>query len=164
MARVRIEEAKLKSWEDVDLNLKEIAECEMAIEEVETDMNKKISDLKLDAAVKAKPYQDRIKKLELEIKEFTEQNKSDIKGKTKFMDFGKVGFRQSTKVVLKNILSTIANLKARNMTDCINVTEAVNKERLREYPDEVIVAVGATKKTEDVFWYETDKEKLKNVI
>ncbi|MCL6558448.1 MAG: host-nuclease inhibitor Gam family protein [Firmicutes bacterium] len=163
MARVRIESAKLKSWEDVSLNLKEIGECQLAIEGIEAALNEKISDLKLEAAVQAKPYQDSIKKLELEIKEFTEENKVDIKGKTKFMDFGKVGFRQSTKIIIKSIQAVLNGLKARRMDDCITVTETVNKERLREYPDEVIAAVGASKKTEDVFWYEVDKEKLVNV-
>jgi hypothetical protein len=46
------------------------------------------------------------------------------------------------------------------MTDCINIKETINKERLGEYPDEVIAAVGAGKKVEDVFWYEVDREKL----
>ena len=147
MARVRIESAKLKSWEDVSLNLKEIGECQLAIEGIEAALNEKISDLKLEAAVQAKPYQETIKKLELEVKEFTEENKVDIKGKTKFLDFGKVGFRQSTKIIIKSIQAVLSGLKARKMVDCITVTETVNKDRLREYPDEVIAAVGASKKT-----------------
>lgn len=163
MARVRIESLKLRSWDDVSLHLKEIAECEMEIDEIEMNMNKKISDLKLEAAVKAKTYQDRIKRLELEVKEFTEENKADIKGKTKALDFGKVGFRQSSKVVIKNIKAVLNSLKARNMTDCISIIEKINKEKLKEYSEEIIAAIGATKKTQDVFWYETDKEKLKNV-
>lgn len=163
MARVRIESVKLNSWEDVSLNLKEIGECELAIDEIEADLSKKVSDLKLEAALKAKPHQERIKKLELEIKNFAEEKKADIKGKTQLLDFGKIGFRQSTKVVIRSIQAVLSNLKARKMTDCITVTENINKERLREYPDEVIISVGASKNIEDVFWYEVDKEKLSNV-
>jgi len=161
MARVRIENTRLKSWDDVALNLKEIGECQIAIEGIEAKMNEQISDLKLSAAIEAKPHQERIKKMELEVKEFTEDNRDDfIKSKTKFFDFGNVGFRQSTKIVIKSIQAAINGLKARNMTDCIKVSETVDKERLREYPDDVIAALGATKKIEDVFWYEVDRTKL----
>lgn len=163
MARIRIEEARLKSWEDVSVTLKMIGECQIAIEAIEADMNTKISDLKLNAAIKSRVYQDKIKRFELEIKQFSEENKPDIKGKTKFLDFGKIGFRESTKIALKSIQAVLNNLKARKMTDCIRIKEEVNKESLGKYPDDVIAAVGASKKTEDVFWYEVDREKLADV-
>jgi phage host-nuclease inhibitor protein Gam len=161
MARVRIEnEAVLQSWEDVDLHLKEIAECELAIEKIEADLTQKISDLRLEAELLAKPHKDRIEKLASEAKSFVELNRSDIKGKTMILTFGKTGFRKSTKVIIKSVQAVIAALKARSMKDCLIIKESVNKEKLGEYPDEVIAAVGAGKKVEDVFWYETDREKL----
>lgn len=163
MARVRIETTKLKSWEEVNLNLKEIGECQLAIEQIESNMNTKISDMKLEATMQSKPYQDRIKKLELEIKEFSEENRADIRGKTKQTDFGKIGFRQSTKIIIRSIQSVISTLRARKMYDCIRVKEEINKDKLGEYSDEVIAAVGASKKVEDVFWYEVDREKLADI-
>lgn len=162
MARVRIENARLESWDDVSINLKEIGERQLAIEVIENTMNQQISDLKLSAAMAAKPHQDRIKVLEQEVKLFTEENRVEIKGKTKFLDFGKLGFRQSTKIVIKSIKGVLDALKGRGMTDCITVKEEVNKDRLREYPDDVIVSVGASKRIEDTFWYEVDKEKLRD--
>lgn len=161
MPRVRMEGTALRSWDDVNLNLKEIGECELAIEAIEADMNAKIHDLKLDAEMKARPYQDRIKKLAAEIKEFAEANRDDLKGKTKQLNFGPVGFRRSTKILLKNVKATIKALKARGMTDCIIVKESVSKDNLKSYPDDVIAAVGAVKKVEDVFWYEVDREKIR---
>ncbi|MCR4442943.1 MAG: host-nuclease inhibitor Gam family protein [Peptococcaceae bacterium] len=161
MARVRIEnEPVLKSWDDVNITLKEIGELELAKEKIEADMNQKISDLKLEAEFAAKPIIERMGKLANDIKEFVELHRADIKGKTMVLNFGKTGFRKSTKIIIKSVKTVIANLKARKMTDCINTKESVNKERLGEYPDEIIAAVGAGKKVEDVFWYEVDREKL----
>ncbi len=147
MARKRLpDEPVLKTWEEADLHFKEIGECELAIERIEADLNQKISDLKLEAEMAAQPYRDRIDQLEKEVKQFVELNRADIKGKTKVLNFARTGFRQSTKIIVKSVQAVIANLKARKMTDCIIVKESVNKERLREYPDEVIAAVGAGKR------------------
>ncbi len=161
MPRVRMEGTALKSWDEVNLNLKEIAECELKLEAIEADMNTKIQDLKLAAEMEAKQYHDRIAKLAQEIKEYTETHRDEIKGKTKSLNFGFVGFRQSTKIIIRNVQAVITALKARGMTDCIQVKETVLKDKLKDYPDDIIVAVGAGKKVEDTFWYETDREKLK---
>ena len=163
MARIRLEGSKLKSWDDVNLHMKEIGELQLAIERIEAEMNEKIADVKLGAALRSRPHQERIKQLELEIKDFVEENRADIKGKTRVLDFGQVGFRKSTKIIVKSIKAVLDVLKVKGMRDCITVTETINKERLKEYPDDVIAAVGAAKKTEDVFWYEVDREKLADV-
>ena len=155
-----MEGTALKSWDDANLNLKEIGECELTVEQIEADMNAKIQDLKLDAEMRARPYQDKIRKLAQEIKEFAEANRDDLKGKTKQLNFGPVGFRRSTKIVLKNIAAVIKALKARGMADCIIVKESVSKDKLKDYPDDVIAAIGGRKQVEDVFWYEVDREKL----
>lgn len=161
MARVRIpEEPVLKSWDDVDLTMKEIGECQLAIERIEAEMNMKISDIKLEADMQAKPIGERIKKLEMQIKDFVDASKHELNGKTKNLNFGKTGFRKSTKIVIKKAENIIKNLKAFGMLDCIKVKESINKDVLKKYSDENIAKVGAGKKVEDVFWYEVDREKL----
>lgn len=163
MARVRIpDQAVLKNWDDVNLTMKEIGECEADIEQIEAGMNAKIQDAKLEAELKAKPIQDRIKLLESQIKVYVESNKHEIKGKTKNLNFGKTGFRLSTKIVISKAADVIKNLRFHGMTDCIIVKESVNKETLKNYPDADIIKVGARKEMEDVFWYEIDREKLKS--
>lgn len=158
--RVRMEGTALQSWDEVNLNLKEIAECELDLEAIEADMNVKIQDLKLEAELKAKPLQEKIEKLAIQVKEYTEENRSDIKGKTMKLNFGQCGFRQSTKITLSSVQATLKALKAKGMTNCIITKESVNKEILRDYPDDIIASVGARKKVEDTFWFETDREKL----
>jgi phage host-nuclease inhibitor protein Gam len=161
MARTRIkDELVLKNWDDVDITLKEIAECELEIEKITTEMNEKIHDIKLEADMKAKPYQERIERLGLYVKAFVEDNKAEIDGKTKQLNFGKTGFRLSTKLVLRKVDKIIENLKKFKMEDCIKVKESVNKEVLKKYPESDIIKVGGTLKKEDVFWYETEREKL----
>ena len=164
MARIRMEEKfMLQSWDEVDSALKEIAENEMGIEAITTDMNKEIHDIKEAAEDKSKKHQERIKVLSLYVQEFTERNRDEIKGKTKVLNHGSVGFRQSTKVVLSKVEQIIEKLKKFKMTDCINIKETVNKDVLRKYPTADILKVGANLKIEDVFWYETAREEIEDV-
>lgn len=161
MARKRFAEPALKTWDEVELHLKEIGEIDLALQTVEGAMNQKISDIKLEADLAAKPLQDRKEKLAHEIKDFVETHRHEIEGKSRRLNFGQVGFRQSTSIIVSKIAAVIEALKARNMHDCINVKETINKDVLRTYPDETIAAVGARKKVEDVFWLEPDYEKLR---
>lgn len=161
MARTKIkDELVLKNWDDVDITLKEIAECELEIEKITTDMNQRIHDIKLEADMLAKPHQERIERLGIHVKAFVEDNKAELDGKTKQLNFGKTGFRLSTKLVLKKIDKVLENLKNFKMDDCITIKESINKEVLRKYPEPDIIKVGGTLKKEDVFWYETEREKL----
>lgn len=165
MARTKIKEAPvLKTWEDVDKSLKEIAEKEIRLEEIEGEMNKQINGIKIAAALEAKPHQDRIDKLGKDIKEFVTEHKEEIEGKTRVLNFGKTGFRLSTTLSLpsaKDKLEKIINkLRKRKMEDCIIVKESVNKEVLKKYDEEVIIEIGGTLKKTDTFWYETDREKI----
>jgi len=155
-------EFSLDSWEDVDRCLREIAECEITLNGIEAQMNMTINDAKEQAALLAKPMQERISVLTALIKVFTRKNKSGIEGKTKSLNFGKVGFRQSSRVSIpkKNDI-ILKNLRKFGMMDCISVKETINKEVLEKYPDEDIIKVGASRKTEDKFWMETNKAKVK---
>lgn len=165
MARKRIKEAPvLKNWEDVDAALKEIAEKEIRLDEIEGEMNKQINGVKIASALEAKPHQDRIDKLGKDIKEFVTEHKEEIEGKTKQLNFGKTGFRLSTTLSLPaakdKLEKIISKLRKRKMEDCIIVKESVNKEVLKKYDEEVIVEIGGTLKKTDTFWYETDREKI----
>ena len=161
MARTKIkDELVLKSWDDVDITMKEIAECELEIEKITTDMNQKIHDIKLESDMKAKQFQERIERLGIYVKDFVEDNKAELDGKTKQLNFGKTGFRLSTKLVLKKVDQVLENLKKLKMDDCIIVKESVNKDVLKKYHEADIIKVGGTLKKEDIFWYETEREKL----
>nr|DAP14019.1 MAG TPA: hypothetical protein [Caudoviricetes sp.] len=169
MARKRIVEAPaLKSWEQVDAALKEIAENEIALADIEGDMNRQLNGIKITAAQDAKPHQDRIDKLGKDIKEFVEEHREDLgKKKTMALNFGETGFRQSTTISLPKakdkLDEIIRKLKSRKMTDCIITKETVDKEALKKYGEDKVTAVGAGFKQKDTFWYEAARDKLEQL-
>jgi hypothetical protein len=64
--------------------------------------------------------------------------------------------------VIKTVLisKVIENLRKMDMGDCVKVSETVNKDMLKTYPDDKIIQSGASIKKDDTFWYETDKQQL----
>ena len=169
MARKRVVEApSLHSWEDVNDALRQIAEAQIALGEIQSDMQKQILGAQKVAEEQSKPLNDNVAKLEREIKSFVTDHRDEM-GKTKSMvlTFGEVGFRLSTSVSLprakEKLEEIIRRLKSRQMTDCIVVEEEVSKEALKKYGEDTVNAVGATWKQSDVFGYEVNIAKLEQI-
>lgn len=169
MARKRVVEApSLHSWEDVNDALSQIAEAQIALGEIQSDMQKQILGAQKVAEEQSKPLNDNVAKLEREIKSFVTDHRDEM-GKTKSMvlTFGEVGFRLSTSVSLprakEKLEEIIRRLKSRQMTDCIVVEEKVSKEALKKYGEDTVNAVGATWKQSDVFGYEVNIAKLEQI-
>lgn len=169
MARKRVVEApSLHSWEDVNDALRQIAEAQIALGEIQSDMQKQILGAQKVAEEQSKPLNDNVAKLEREIKGFVTDHRDEM-GKTKSMvlTFGEVGFRLSTSVSLprakEKLEEIIRRLKSRQMTDCIVVEEKVSKEALKKYGEDTVNAVGATWKQSDVFGYEVNIAKLEQI-
>lgn len=169
MARKRVVEApSLHSWEDVNDALRQIAEAQIALGEIQNDMQKQILGAQKVAEEQSKPLNDNVAKLEREIKSFVTDHRDEM-GKTKSMvlTFGEVGFRLSTSVSLprakEKLEEIIRRLKSRQMTDCIVVEEKVSKEALKKYGEDTVNAVGATWKQSDVFGYEVNIAKLEQI-
>lgn len=169
MARKRVtSESKIKTWEDVNDALRQIAEATIALGEIESDMNKQILGAKKIAEEQSKPYSDRIGTLEREIKDFATEHRSDMgKLKSLVLTFGTVSFRLSTSISLpkakEKLDDIIRQLKNRQMLDCIVVKEEVSKEVLKKYGADTVQAVGATWKQKDEFGYDLDLAKLEQV-
>lgn len=169
MARKRVVEApSLHSWEDVNDALRQIAEAQIALGEIQSDMQKQILGAQKVAEEQSKPLNDNVAKLEREIKSFVTDHRDEM-GKTKSMvlTFGEVGFRLSTSVSLprakEKLEEIIRRLKSRQMTDCIVAEEKVSKEALKKYGEDTVNAVGATWKQSDVFGYEVNIAKLEQI-
>lgn len=169
MARKRVVEApSLHSWEDVNDALRQIAEAQIALGEIQSDMQKQILGTQKVAEEQSKPLNDNVAKLEREIKSFVTDHRDEM-GKTKsvVLTFGEVGFRLSTSVSLprakEKLEEIIRRLKSRQMTDCIVVEEKVSKEALKKYGEDTVNAVGATWKQSDVFGYEVNIAKLEQI-
>lgn len=169
MARKRVVEApSLHSWEDVNDALRRIAEAQIALGEIQSDMQKQILGAQKVAEEQSKPLNDNVAKLEREIKSFVTDHRDEM-GKTKsvVLTFGEVGFRLSTSVSLprakEKLEEIIRRLKSRQMTDCIVVEEKISKEALKKYGEDTVNAVGATWKQSDVFGYEVNIAKLEQI-
>ena len=169
MARKRVVEApSLHSWEDENDALRQIAEAQIALGEIQSDMQKQILGAQKVAEEQSKPLNDNVAKLEREIKSFVTDHRDEM-GKTKsvVLTFGEVGFRLSTSVSLprakEKLEEIIRRLKSRQMTDCIVVEEKVSKEALKKYGEDTVNAVGATWKQSDVFGYEVNIAKLEQI-
>lgn len=169
MARKRVIEApRLKSWEDVNDALRQIAEATIALSDIESEMQKQVVGAQKAAEQQGKPYRDAIATLEREIKDFVTDHREDMgKTKSKTLTFGEVGFRLSTSISLprakEKVEEIIRRLKARQMTDCIVVREEVSKEALKKYGEDTVNAVGATWKQKDVFGYDLNLARLEQI-
>lgn len=169
MARKRvIEPPSIKSWEDANEALRQIAEATIALADIEGEMNKQILGAKKAAEEQSKPFKDRVAKLERELKDFVTENRSDMgKAKSKTLTFGEVSFRLSTAISLprakEKLEEIVRKLKARQMMDCIVVKEEVSKDALKKYGEDVVTAVGATWKQSDVFGYELNLARIEQI-
>ena len=169
MARKRVVEApSLHSWEDVNDALRQIAEAQIALGEIQSDMQKQILGAQKVAEEQSKSLNDSVAELEREIKTFVTDHRDEMgKAKSMVLTFGEVGFRLSTSVSLprakEKLDEIIRRLKSRQMTDCIVVEEKVSKEALKKYGEDTVNAIGATWKQSDVFGYEVNIAKLEQI-
>ena len=113
MARKRVaDEPRLKTWEDVNGALRQIAEAQIAANDIESDMQKQILGAQKIAEEQTRPYKDSIARLEREIKMFVTDHRDDLgKGKSRTLTFGEVGFRLSTSVTLPRAKEKLEEIK-----------------------------------------------------
>lgn len=163
MARKKVTEQFLKSWDEVNDALKEIGEAQYEMASIEVELNQKINELKAAAKEAAKPLATKIGVKELMIQQFVSEHRDELKGKSYKLAFGTVGFRLSTKLVLpKDLTAVIKNLRTNGMMDCLNTKVTIDKEALKKYTESEILNVGASLKKEDTFWYETEKTTIQD--
>lgn len=169
MARKRVQDAQsLKSWEDVNDALRQIAEAQISLGEIQADMQRQVVGAQQVAETQSKPYRDSIARLEREIKDYVTEHRDEMgKSKSMSLTFGEVGFRLSTSISLprakEKLEEIIRKLKSRQMTDCIVVEEKISKEALRKYGEDTVNAVGATWRQKDEFGYDVNLAKLEQI-
>lgn len=164
MARKRIEGTQLQSWDDVDATLAEIGRADRELKLIEGAANEKIEEVRAAMKVSAQPVLDRKAALELAVKEYCDANRTEFaKVKTKTLTFGEVGYRLSTKIMIKRVAETLQALKDLAFTTCIRTKEEPDKEIMKTLTDEQLAEVGAARKVENVFGYTINQERLQGV-
>lgn len=155
----------LKSWDEVNESLRDMALEELSLMDIQGDMEKQIIGLKKVAEITSKPHADRIARIARDVEEYVTAHKEELgKSKTMTLTFGECGFRRSTKVVVptaKEKLSALINrLRGKDLSNCIIVKETVDKTALRQQGKAVVLELGAKWVEKDTFWCEPAREKL----
>ncbi len=161
MARKRMEGTALSSWDQVDKALADIGKLDREIGLIESAGNEAIDKIKAGLKEKVELLATRKDGLELAIKDYCDSNLAEFaKVKTRQLTFGSVGYRLSTKVVIKRAADTLAALKSLNLTACIRIKEEIDKEAMKDLPTETLAEVGAGLKTDNTFGYEINRAKI----
>jgi len=152
----------LANTNQVDDTLLKIAQLKTELKRINADAEESINKIRNGAKNTAEPILAEIEKFGTSIFAYAEYNRSNLFGKVKtiMLTFGSLGYRQSTKISVSK--KTLDALKEMDMLDCISIKEAVNKDVLSTYPDELIKQAGAKKVVEDKFWYEVKEEEIVN--
>lgn len=161
MARKRVvTEPALKSWQAVDDALQDIRECKHALTELNVEQARRVEAVKKECRDNAQPIENRLKRLEAEIKDFVDAHRSELTGKSRVLTFGTVGYRLSSSLKLNlTDADTIALLEAMGRTEFIRVSKKLDKAALQKQPSEFLDKIDAWVKTTDGFGYDvTDPE------
>lgn len=130
---------KIKSWDDVDMALAQIATHQEAI-----------------AACKASVDERRAKIAELEprIEAFVREREDELQERSKSLPHGRVWMRQATRLVAKSWAKVVDKLFGTAYEQCIRTKYEADKERLAELDDAVLKTFGVKRETSDAFGYE----------
>ncbi len=164
MARKKIKmECRLKSWDDVDLTMKQVAECERVLSDLNNNMNMELDEVKRRYAELAKPVQERVDHYSADICQYVTENRGTMDSKTKELNFGRTGFRLSTKLKYNKGLKSadvVAALLQHGLQECVKTTQTVIADALKKKPADVLDKVGAYLDRKDEFWFETKQESI----
>lgn len=155
----------LKSLDDVDNALAEIAANNRRIKASEGEMNAMIDDLKATAAQECAPLQHTVAVLEQAVLLYANTHKADLFSQRKSLGlkFGVIGMRASSKLktlakhTWERVLKTLID---RGENDYIRVKKDVDKEALRGLSPEALNSLGLKIVQEEVFYYECSEQEL----
>jgi len=161
MARKRLSGTQFENWNDVDHALKRIGELDRELGLIEATSNEQIDAIKAETKEETAPIAAEKLGLEAAMKEFCEANRAEFaKVKSREMTFGSVGFRLSSRIVIKRIADTLQALKDFGLAQCIRTKEECDKEAMKTLDSETLASVGAQLKTENAFGYEIKAHRL----
>jgi phage host-nuclease inhibitor protein Gam len=156
----------IKSMNDANDALGEIAKQQRILADIETKMNDDIDAIKATATAKATVHEKKLQGFENGLQAFSEYSKDDLFQNKKSIElsFGTIGFRKASKLkpMTKNTWARVLEiLKEKGLKSAIRVKESPNKEILGEWSEEKLSTVNVQRKTVDQFWYEVKEEDLK---
>ena len=161
MARRKVTAAPvLADWAAVDGALRDIRECEHALTDLGVDRDRRIDNIKEEYSKMALPLQNRIKKLEADVKAYADAHRAELTGKSRTLNFGTVGYRISSRLILpaSKAAEAIATLKALGRKEFVKTTETLDRAALLRQPVELLNQIGAYIQQRDEFYYDVSGE------
>lgn len=156
---------KIDNWQEADETLLAIGRLERQIEQYEAEFQGLIEEAKAETVAAVQPLQEKRNLLALQLELFCEARREEFGDKkSRELNYGKVSFRQSTRIVIKGVKACVARLKDRGWFEFLRVTESPNKDKLKELPDHTLADLGARRQVEDVFAYEVDKARIQEAL
>lgn len=154
--RLKIEEeATLKNWEDIDKALLEVGKLKERIEEIEKEYSKKIMALQEEEVSKKSGLQALARFLLKSMEEFCETHREEIKGKSRRLEHGVVGFRRSTMIKVDDMEKTVKALELRGMKELLIIHKVADRNALRRLSDEDLKKIFAKRVIAERFFAET---------
>ena len=147
---------KIENWDEVDNQLKRVAELEVAIANINGEVTVECNSIKEEAKMRIDPLQVEKEAIEKQITIYCEANKHEFAEKrSKQFNFGEVAYRVSQSLSLPKLKgkvdALIKAIKAYGLKDCIIYEEKIDKEKLCEQDSATLAKLGLEKKTKDNF-------------
>ena len=130
---------KIRSWEDADQALAEIAARK--------------EDIAICRA-RADEEKGAIGELEERLEAWVRDNEEDLQEKSKALPHGKVWLRWSTRLTARSWAKVLENLLMGKHLQYLRVEHEVNKEALNETGAAFLLQIGVRRKSGDAFGYE----------
>lgn len=158
--RIKPQVGKLESLDDVNLALRDIGLKEKELDAIDSKAAKEIAEIKTRAAKDGEELRKEIAETAAKIQAYAEYNKADLFKDKKSVDlsFGKIGYRQSTKISVKK--TTLELLKKLGFKSCVRIKEECDKDAMSNLTDDDLKAVDAARKISNDFFCEANMEEV----
>ena len=158
--RIKPQVGKLESLDDVNLALRDIGLMEKELDAIDAKAAKDIAEIKTKAAKDGEELRKEIATTAAKIQAYAEYNKAELFKDKKSVDlsFGKIGFRQSTKISVKK--TTLELLKKLGFKSCVRIKEECDKDAMGNLSDEDLKSVDAARKVSNDFFCEANMEEV----
>lgn len=158
--RIKPQVGKLESLDDVNLALRDIGLKEKELDAIDSKAAKEIAEIKTRAAKDGEELRKEIAETAAKIQAYAEYNKADLFKDKKSVDlsFGKIGYRQSTKISVKK--TTLELLKKLGFKSCVRIKEECDKDAMSNLTDDDLKSVDAARKISNDFFCEANMEEV----
>lgn len=158
--RIKPQVGKLESLDDVNLALRDIGLKEKELDAIDSKAAKEIAEIKTKAAKDGEDLRKEIAETAAKIQAYAEYNKAELFKDKKSVDlsFGKIGYRQSTKISVKK--TTLELLKKLGFKSCVRIKEECDKDAMSNLTDDDLKSVDAARKVSNDFFCEANMEEV----